>query len=175
MLHRNIQRHHIPHVPALHMHDAKPHQHLTQFRNHRPRLLTLREPPHRHPRKSKRLRKAPHIQSKHRAVIARTIPPQPDLVLHLSLAKLLYHKPMDQNPKTLKRRNTVVRAVIEIGFIIFLFYANLLMGEYTATNDTATKTLLDGLRDIYTYKNFGIAIVCSIIGYVVVEYLRKKS
>jgi len=49
------------------------------------------------------------------------------------------------------------------------------MGEYTATNNTATKTLLDGLRDIYTYKNFGIAIICSIIGYVVVEYLRKKS
>ena len=82
---------------------------------------------------------------------------------------------MDQNPKTLKRRNFVARAVIEIGFIVFLFYANLLMGEYTATNNTATKTLLDGLRDIYTYKNFGIAIVCSIIGYVVVEYLRKKS
>jgi hypothetical protein len=74
-----------------------------------------------------------------------------------------------------KRRilKPIVRAVIEIAFIIFLFYSNLLMGEFTRTN-YLHKTLLAALYDVITYKNFGIALGSAIIGYVFFELLRKK-
>jgi hypothetical protein len=65
------------------------------------------------------------------------------------------------------------RAVVETGFIIFLFYSNLLMGEFTAANSRG-KTLASALIDIFTLANFGIALVCSLIGYLVFEFLRKK-
>ena len=65
------------------------------------------------------------------------------------------------------------RAVIEISFIILLYYSNLLMGEYTHGNNPAGDKLLSAaLYDIFTIDNFIIAIVSALIGYVVVEYLR---
>jgi hypothetical protein len=67
----------------------------------------------------------------------------------------------------------LLRAVIEIAFIIFLFYSNLLMGEFNASNG-AGKTFAFALHDIFTGKNFGIAIFAAPIGYVVLEFLRKK-
>jgi hypothetical protein len=74
-----------------------------------------------------------------------------------------------------KRRilKPIVRAVIEIAFIIFLFYSNLLMGEFTRGNGLG-KTLVKALYDVITYKNFGIALGSAIIGYVFFEFLRKK-
>ena len=63
--------------------------------------------------------------------------------------------------------------MIEIGFIIFLFYSNLLMGEFNRTNGSC-KTFAVALTDIFTIKNFAIAIIAASIGYVVFEYLRKK-
>lgn len=64
------------------------------------------------------------------------------------------------------------RAVIEITFIVFLFYSNLLMGEFTRTHHA--RSLGDALRDIVTPDNFGIAIFSALVGYVVFEALRKK-
>jgi len=64
-------------------------------------------------------------------------------------------------------------ALIEIGFIIFLFYSNLLMGEYERSTNWRGKTLVAGMRDICTYKNFGIAIFTAIVGFVVFEGLRR--
>jgi hypothetical protein len=66
------------------------------------------------------------------------------------------------------------RAVVETGFIIFLFYSNLLMGEYTHSGAARGKTLPEAMADILTIDNFIIALVSALIGYVVVEYLRKK-
>jgi hypothetical protein len=60
-----------------------------------------------------------------------------------------------------------------MGFIMFLFYANLLMGEFTRTNGQG-KSLLFALQDIFTITNFLIAAIASIVGYVVFEHLRKK-
>jgi hypothetical protein len=57
---------------------------------------------------------------------------------------------------------------------MFLFYSNLLMGEFTRANSLHGKSLMDGVRDIFTLTNFDIGIVSSLIGYVVVEYLRAK-
>jgi hypothetical protein len=79
-----------------------------------------------------------------------------------------------QSQRTNRRRLTPVwRAVIEIGFIDFLFYSNLLMGEFTATNGRG-KTLAAALTDIFTVTNFAIALISALIGYMVFEYLRKK-
>ena len=71
------------------------------------------------------------------------------------------------------KKAAIWRAVVEIGFIIFLFYSNLLMGEFTSTNDSG-KTLAFALHDIVTYKNFGIAVFAALVGYVIFEHLRKK-
>ena len=80
---------------------------------------------------------------------------------------------MPQDPERSSFAAHVWRAVVEVGFIIFLFYSNLLMGEFNRTNG-AGKTLSVALYDIFTIKNFAIALVAGSIGYVVFEYLRKR-
>jgi len=65
------------------------------------------------------------------------------------------------------------RAMVEVGFIIFLFYSNLLMGEFTRTN-ADRKSFLFAIKDIFTVNNFVIALISGLIGYVVVEFLRKR-
>ena len=70
-------------------------------------------------------------------------------------------------------KKEIVRAAVEVGFIVFLFYSNLLMGEFTRGNGTG-KTLGMALYDIFTAENFAIAIVSALVGYVMFEYLRKR-
>jgi hypothetical protein len=67
----------------------------------------------------------------------------------------------------------LLRAIIEMAFIIFLFYSNLLMGEFTVANGHG-KTLEAAVYDIFTIANFLIALISAGIGYVVFEYLRRK-
>ncbi len=62
---------------------------------------------------------------------------------------------------------------MEVGFIVFLFYSNLLMGEFTRSNGQG-KSLVFAIQDIFTISNFVIAIISGLIGYVVVEFLRKR-
>jgi hypothetical protein len=80
----------------------------------------------------------------------------------------------NKNIKRHRRPGPVWRAVIEIGFIIFLFYSNLLMGEFERSNSTSGKSLDFAFQDIFTATNFGIAILSALAGYLVFEYLRKK-
>lgn len=68
----------------------------------------------------------------------------------------------------------LARAAVEIGFIVFLFYANLLMGEFTRSGNGRGQTLLWGLRDVVTRENVVIALVAGVIGYGVVELLRRR-
>jgi hypothetical protein len=75
--------------------------------------------------------------------------------------------------KNRRRLIPVLRAVIEVAFIVFLFYSNLLMGEFTRTNGYG-KSLTLALYDIFTVTNFVIAMISAMIGYVVFEYLRKR-
>jgi hypothetical protein len=70
-------------------------------------------------------------------------------------------------------KRSIWRAIVEVGFIVFLFYSNLLMGEFTRTNMQEHKTLVSALRDIFTATNFIIAIIAAFIGYFVFELLRK--
>ena len=58
-------------------------------------------------------------------------------------------------------KNGVWRAVVEVGFIIFLFYSNLLMGEMERTANGRDKGLLWDLHDIVTRKNFLVAVVAA--------------
>ena len=47
------------------------------------------------------------------------------------------------------------------------------MGEFTRGNGRG-KTLAFAIQDIFTLSNFAIAVVSGLIGYVVVEFLRKQ-
>jgi hypothetical protein len=76
-----------------------------------------------------------------------------------------------QKPKT--RRARVLRAIIEVAFIIFLFYSNLLMGEFDR-NAGHGKSLSAALYDVLTPQNFAIGIIAALIGYIIVEQLRRR-
>lgn len=79
-----------------------------------------------------------------------------------------------KNERTSRRRlKPVWRAVIEITFIVFLFYANLLMGEFTRHNSPG-KTLWTALKDLATPTDLVIALISAFIGYIGFEYLRRK-
>jgi hypothetical protein len=66
------------------------------------------------------------------------------------------------------------RMLIEVGFILFLFYTNLLMGEFERSGVGQKKGLIWALSDIFTLANFKIAIVGAGIGYFLVEFLRTR-
>jgi hypothetical protein len=67
---------------------------------------------------------------------------------------------------------TLLRAVIEVSFILFLFYANLLMGEFTR-HSAPGKTLGYALHDVVTGKNLAVGLVAALVGWPVFEYLRR--
>jgi hypothetical protein len=71
-------------------------------------------------------------------------------------------------------KKVVWRALVEIGFIIFLFYSNLLMGEFERSGFGRTKGLVWALSDVFTVRNFQIAVIAASIGFVVVEFLRTR-
>ena len=76
-------------------------------------------------------------------------------------------------PRRRQRLTPIWRAVVEIVSIVFLFYSNLLMGEFTATAGR-DKSLSVALYDIFTPVNFAIAGISALIGYVVFEFLRRR-
>lgn len=71
-------------------------------------------------------------------------------------------------------KKNIWRAVIEVGFIVFLFYSNLLMGEFEHSGLGQTRGLAWAIGDVFTAANFGIAMIAAFIGYVLFEFLRKK-
>jgi Kef-type K+ transport system membrane component KefB len=68
----------------------------------------------------------------------------------------------------------ILRALAEIGFIIFLFYTNLLMGQFTRAH-TAQRApgFLSAVYEVFTPANALIGLIGAIIGYLVIEGLRK--
>jgi hypothetical protein len=54
-------------------------------------------------------------------------------------------------------------AVIEVGFIVFLFYSNLLMAEFERSGAGMKRGLAWAIKDIFTPANFGIAVVAAVI------------
>jgi hypothetical protein len=71
-------------------------------------------------------------------------------------------------------KKNVWRAVIEVGFIIFLFYSNLLMGEFERSGIGQREGLARAVRDVLTAANFEIALMAALLGYILFEFLRKK-
>jgi hypothetical protein len=71
-------------------------------------------------------------------------------------------------------RTNLLRALIEAGFILFLFYSNLLMGEYERSGMGQAKGLAWAIGDIFTLPNFLIGAVAALIGYALVEFLRNR-
>ena len=68
----------------------------------------------------------------------------------------------------------VWRALIEVGFILFLFYANLLMGEFERSGWGRRRGLTWAMRDVFTPANLLIGVIAGLAGYTLLEFLRKK-
>ncbi len=66
------------------------------------------------------------------------------------------------------------RAVIEVGFILFLFYANLLMGEFERSGGGERRGLSWALTDVFTPANLFIGIMAALAGYSLFEFLRNR-
>jgi len=69
---------------------------------------------------------------------------------------------------------SVWRAVIEVGFIIFLFYSNLLMGEFERSGMGPRRGVAWAIGDVFTTANFAIAMIAALTGYALLEFLRKR-
>ncbi len=82
---------------------------------------------------------------------------------------------MESDKKTKTQKLTpLFRATVEVGFIVFLFYSNLLMGQFTVSGPGQNKSLLWAIVNIFTVTNFIIAMATAIIGHLVFEFLRKR-
>jgi len=71
-------------------------------------------------------------------------------------------------------KKDVWRPVVEVGFIIFLFYSNLLMGEFERSGMGERNGVAWAIKDVFTAANFEIATVAAVIGYILLEFLRKR-
>ena len=80
---------------------------------------------------------------------------------------------MHADPNGRRPRAWIWSALIEVAFIVFLFYSNLLMAECTASHAHG-KTLAFACRDIFTLTNFSIALISALIGHGVFHYFGKR-
>jgi hypothetical protein len=71
-------------------------------------------------------------------------------------------------------KKNIWRAVIEVAFIVFLFYSNLLMGEFERSGMGLKRGVAWAIEDVFTVTNFEIAIIAALAGYGVFEFLRKQ-
>ena len=71
-------------------------------------------------------------------------------------------------------KKNIWRAVIEVSFIIFLFYSNLLMGEFERSGMGVKRGVRGAIEDVFTAANFEIAAIAALIGYILFEFLRKR-
>jgi hypothetical protein len=71
-------------------------------------------------------------------------------------------------------KKNICRAAIEVGFIIFLFYSNLLMGEFERSGVGAKRGIVWAMEDVFTATNFEIAAIAAFTGYILLEFLRKR-
>jgi hypothetical protein len=76
--------------------------------------------------------------------------------------------------QVLSMKKHVWRAVVEVACILFLFYANLLMGEFERSGLGRKNGLAWALGDVLTASNFEIAMVAATIGYLFFEFLRRR-
>lgn len=70
-------------------------------------------------------------------------------------------------------RKIVWRPVIEVGFIIFLFYSNPLMGEFERSGMGQKRGLAWAIGDVFTAANFEIAAIAALIGYILLNSFER--
>ena len=68
----------------------------------------------------------------------------------------------------------VWRALVEVGFIVFLFYSNLLMGEFEHSGMGQSRGFVWAIRDVVTEANLIIAVIAALAGHLVIEFFREK-
>jgi len=61
-----------------------------------------------------------------------------------------------------------------MAFIIFLFYSNLLMGEFERSGMGNKRGFVWALGDILSFRNFLIAVISAFIGHMVFDFFRRK-
>jgi dolichol kinase len=71
-------------------------------------------------------------------------------------------------------KRNIWRAVIEVAFIIFLFYSNLLMGEFERSGMGQKRGMAWAIGDVLTRTNFEVAIAAAVIAYMLFEFLRRR-
>lgn len=74
-----------------------------------------------------------------------------------------------------KKANSYWSATLEVAFIIFLFYSNLLMGEYNSSGQGQIKGFLWAIAEVVTVPNFIIAIISATVGHFFFDYMRNYS
>jgi hypothetical protein len=73
-----------------------------------------------------------------------------------------------------QRLAPVWRALVEVGFIVFLYYSNLLMGEFEGSGPGQRRGLMWAMQDIFSETNLIIAIASGLLGYLAFEFFRKR-
>ena len=69
----------------------------------------------------------------------------------------------------------ILRALAEILFIVFLFYTNLLMGQFVRSrSEPHAPVFLSALADIITPTNALIGLIGAFVGYLCIEQFRKR-
>jgi hypothetical protein len=71
-------------------------------------------------------------------------------------------------------KKQIWRAFVEVGLIIFLLYSILLMKEFERSGLGQKRGLAWAIGDVLTAANFEIATIAALIGYIFLEFLRKK-
>jgi len=71
-------------------------------------------------------------------------------------------------------KKSIWRGLVEATFIVFLFYANLLMGEFTRSGMGRRRGLVWAMEDVLTPTNLVIAAIAGLIGYALFEFLRNR-
>ena len=71
-------------------------------------------------------------------------------------------------------KKNIIRAIIETSFIIFLFYSNLLMGEFTHSSLGYTKGLAWAVCDVFTVNNFIIGLLQHLLVITFSNILGRK-
>ena len=71
-------------------------------------------------------------------------------------------------------KRNVWRTVVEVAFIIFLFYSNLLMGEFERSGMGQKRGLAWAINDVFTAANLGIATIAAAVAYILFEFLRRR-
>ncbi len=87
---------------------------------------------------------------------------------------LLRKKPEKVKQKYQKKLGRFQRIILEVGFILFLFYSNLLMGEFTHSGMGQSEGLPLAVWDIFTSANLIIGIVLALIGHLIFDFFRNR-